>query len=95
MRPAGWCDARDQRQGARSSNATRTRSDQVSIPAAAWARWRSGTVIGVHFGDRVVIGPASDDHGADGLRGNYVDRGLDTTVAWGTSWMDDEFAGVV
>ena len=38
-----------------------SRNGQVSIPAAARARWRTDRVVVVDLGDRVVMRPASAD----------------------------------
>jgi AbrB family looped-hinge helix DNA binding protein len=55
---------------------------QVSIPAAARARWGTRKVLVVDLGDRVVMRPAADDRdGVARLRGKYAGRGPDTTTA--------------
>lgn len=46
---------------------------QVSIPAAARARWKTRKVVVVDLGDRVVIGPMPDDPVA-ALKGKYKGR---------------------
>lgn len=51
-----------------------SRNGQVSIPAAARARWRADKVVVVDMGDYVVIRPAPDDPIAE-LRGKYAGRG--------------------
>lgn len=55
---------------------------QVSIPAAARARWRTRKVLVVDLGDRVVMRPAIDDgDGVERLQGKYAGHGPDTTTA--------------
>jgi len=55
---------------------------QVSIPAAARARWGTRKVLVVDLGDRVVMRPAADtDNGATRLQGKYADHGPDTGTA--------------
>lgn len=51
-----------------------SRNGQVSIPAAARARWRTDRVVVVDLGDRVLLRPASDDP-VDELLGKYAGRG--------------------
>lgn len=54
---------------------------QVSIPAAARARWGTRKVLVVDLGDRVVMRPAADtDDAAAQLQGKYAARGPDTTT---------------
>ncbi len=53
---------------------------QVSIPAAARARWQAAQVVVVDLGDRLVIRPANVD-GTTSLRGKYKGRGPDTETA--------------
>jgi AbrB family looped-hinge helix DNA binding protein len=53
---------------------TVSQNGQVSIPAAARARWNVRRVIVVDLGDRVVVRPASDGPVAD-LEGKYKGRG--------------------
>jgi AbrB family looped-hinge helix DNA binding protein len=53
---------------------TVSQNGQVSIPAAARARWNVRRVIVVDLGDRVVVRPASDRPVAD-LEGKYKGRG--------------------
>lgn len=55
---------------------------QISIPAAARARWGTRKVLVVDLGDRVVMRPAADtDDAAAQLQGKYAARGPDTTTA--------------
>lgn len=55
---------------------------QVSIPAAARARWGTRKVFVVDLGDRVVMRPASDNEDdAAHLQGKYATPGPDTTTA--------------
>ncbi len=55
---------------------------QVSIPAAARARWGTRRVLVVDLGDRVVMRPAADaNDGAAHLQGKYATRGPDTSTA--------------
>jgi len=49
---------------------TVSRNGQVSIPAAARARWNTRQVIVVDLGDRVVMRPAPE-HPIDELEGKY------------------------
>lgn len=61
---------------------TISRNGQVSIPAAARARWDTRKVLVVDLGDRVVMRPAPDsDAGAAHLQGKYAARGPDTSTA--------------
>jgi bifunctional DNA-binding transcriptional regulator/antitoxin component of YhaV-PrlF toxin-antitoxin module len=53
---------------------TVSRNGQVSIPAAARARWQARRVIVVDLGDRVVMRPAPEDPIGD-LEGKYKGRG--------------------
>jgi bifunctional DNA-binding transcriptional regulator/antitoxin component of YhaV-PrlF toxin-antitoxin module len=53
---------------------TVSRNGQVSIPAAARARWRTRRVIVVDLGDRVVMRPAADEHVGE-LEGKYRGKG--------------------
>ena len=59
---------------------TVSQNGQVSIPAAARARWQTRTVIVVDLGDRVVMRPAPEDPVAD-LEGKYKGRGPSTDKA--------------
>lgn len=52
---------------------------QVSIPAAARARWGTRKVLVVDLGDRVVMRPATAD-GIAQLHGKYAGRGPDTAA---------------
>lgn len=55
---------------------------QVSIPAAARARWGTRKVLVVDLGDRVVMRPAPEtDDGPAQLQGKYAGRGPDTAAA--------------
>jgi len=54
-----------------------SRNGQVSIPAETRARWSTERVVVVDLGDRIVIGPLSDDPLSD-LRGKYAGRGPHT-----------------
>jgi len=54
---------------------------QVSIPAAARARWRTRKVLVVDLGDRVVMRPAPQQDPVAGLQGKYASRGPDTAAA--------------
>jgi hypothetical protein len=54
---------------------------QVSIPAAARARWRTRRVLVLDLGDRVVVRPLPKDATADELQGKYGGRGPDTATA--------------
>jgi AbrB family looped-hinge helix DNA binding protein len=55
---------------------------QVSIPAAARARWGTRKVLVVDLGDRVVMRPAPEtDDGIAPLQGKYAGRGPDTAAA--------------
>ena len=55
---------------------------QVSIPAAARARWGTRKVLVADLGDRVVMRPAPDtDEGIAELQGKYAGRGPDTDAA--------------
>jgi len=51
-----------------------SRNGQVSIPAAARARWRADRVVVVDLGDRVVIRPLPEDPKGE-LVGKYAGRG--------------------
>lgn len=53
-----------------------SRNGQVSIPAAARARWGTDRVLVVDLGDHIVMRPWRD--GIDSLIGKYADRGIDT-----------------
>jgi AbrB family looped-hinge helix DNA binding protein len=53
---------------------------QVSIPAAARARWNTRRVVVVDLGDRVVVRPISADPVA-ALKGKYADRGPSADAA--------------
>ena len=53
---------------------TVSQNGQVSIPAAARARWKARRVIVVDLGDRVVMRPAPE-HPVANLEGKYKDRG--------------------
>jgi bifunctional DNA-binding transcriptional regulator/antitoxin component of YhaV-PrlF toxin-antitoxin module len=53
---------------------------QVSIPAAARARWKTHKVIVVDLGDRVVMRPAPDEAVED-LEGKYRARGPNSDQA--------------
>jgi AbrB family looped-hinge helix DNA binding protein len=55
---------------------------QVSIPAAARARWGTRKVLVVDLGDRVVMRPTVDSEDAPAqLQGKYAARGPDTSTA--------------
>jgi bifunctional DNA-binding transcriptional regulator/antitoxin component of YhaV-PrlF toxin-antitoxin module len=55
---------------------------QVSIPAAARARWRTRKVVVVDLGDRVVMRPAVDTNDAlTMMQGKYADKGPDSGAA--------------
>jgi AbrB family looped-hinge helix DNA binding protein len=55
---------------------------QVSIPAAARARWGTRKVVVVDLGDRVVMRPAVDtDDALTMLQGKYADQGPDSGAA--------------
>jgi bifunctional DNA-binding transcriptional regulator/antitoxin component of YhaV-PrlF toxin-antitoxin module len=56
---------------------TVSRNGQVSIPAAARARWLTRRVVVVDLGDRVVVRPLSDDP-VESLQGKYRDIGPDS-----------------
>ncbi len=51
-----------------------SRNGQVSIPAAARARWQTDRVVVVDLGDRVVMRPASADAVSE-LIGKYAGHG--------------------
>jgi len=51
-----------------------SRNGQVSIPAAARARWQTDRVVVVDLGDRVVMRPASPDPVGE-LIGKYAGTG--------------------
>jgi bifunctional DNA-binding transcriptional regulator/antitoxin component of YhaV-PrlF toxin-antitoxin module len=53
---------------------------QVSIPAAARARWRADRVVVVDLGDRVVMRPLPSEPVA-AVRGKYRARGPASEVA--------------
>lgn len=53
---------------------TVSQNGQVSIPAAARARWQTRRVIVVDLGDRVVVRPAPE-HPVGDLEGKYKGRG--------------------
>jgi bifunctional DNA-binding transcriptional regulator/antitoxin component of YhaV-PrlF toxin-antitoxin module len=53
---------------------TVSQNGQVSIPAAARARWNARRVIVVDLGDRVVMRPAPE-HPVANLEGKYKGRG--------------------
>ena len=53
-----------------------SRNGQVSIPAAARARWVRTAVLVVDVGDHIVMRPWHDD--TDSLIGKYAGRGPDT-----------------
>jgi bifunctional DNA-binding transcriptional regulator/antitoxin component of YhaV-PrlF toxin-antitoxin module len=59
---------------------TVSRNGQVSIPAAARARWKARRVIVVDLGDRIVMRPAPEDPIGD-LEGKYEGRGPSTDQA--------------
>jgi bifunctional DNA-binding transcriptional regulator/antitoxin component of YhaV-PrlF toxin-antitoxin module len=59
---------------------TVSRNGQVSIPAAARARWKARRVIVVDLGDRVVMRPAPEDPIGE-LEGKYEGRGPSTDQA--------------
>jgi bifunctional DNA-binding transcriptional regulator/antitoxin component of YhaV-PrlF toxin-antitoxin module len=70
---------------------TISRNGQVSIPAAARARWGTRKVLVVDLGDRVVMRPLTDDGGAIvQLQGKYAERGPDTTTARTSARRADE-----
>ncbi|MCW2526089.1 MAG: AbrB/MazE/SpoVT family DNA-binding protein [Pseudonocardiales bacterium] len=70
---------------------TISRNGQVSIPAAARARWRTRKVLVVDLGDRVVMRPVIDDGEAVAqLQGKYAERGPDTTTGRATARRADE-----
>lgn len=55
---------------------------QVSIPAAARARWGTRKVVVVDLGDRVVMRPVVDGYdAATMLQGKYADQGPDSGAA--------------
>ena len=54
-----------------------SRNGQVSIPAAARARWKTQRVLVVDLGDHIVLRPISDDPVGD-LVGKYAGRGPTT-----------------
>ena len=56
---------------------TVSHNGQVSIPAAARARWATRRVVVVDLGDRVVVRPLSDNP-VESLRGKYRDFGPDS-----------------
>ena len=64
---------------------------QISIPAAARARWRSDRVIVVDLGDRVLVRPLPDDPIAD-IRGKSRGRGPSTDRARRIARMEDAVA---
>jgi len=51
-----------------------SRNGQVSIPAAARARWHAERVVVVDLGDRLVVRPLPSEP-VDALIGKYADRG--------------------
>ena len=53
---------------------------QVSIPAAARARWQTDRVVVADLGDRVVMRPLPDAP-LEALRGKYKSRGPSTDSA--------------
>jgi AbrB family looped-hinge helix DNA binding protein len=53
---------------------TVSQNGQVSIPAAARARWQTRRVIVVDLGDRVVVRPAPE-HAVAALEGKYKGKG--------------------
>jgi len=58
---------------------TVSRNGQVSIPAAARARWATRKVVVVDLGDRVVLRPAAADPVA-ALQGKYAGHGPDSSA---------------
>ena len=54
-----------------------SRNGQVSIPAAARARWKTQRVLVVDLCDHIVLRPISDDPVGD-LVGKYAGRGPTT-----------------
>ena len=56
---------------------------QVSIPAAARARWKADQMLVLDLGDRVVMRPYQPDRDAaiDALYGKYAGRGPSTDEA--------------
>lgn len=65
-----------------------SRNGQVSIPAAARARWQADRVVVVDLGDRVVIRPLPDDPVGD-LVGKYSGKGPASQRARQTARADD------
>ncbi|HTW07210.1 MAG TPA: AbrB/MazE/SpoVT family DNA-binding domain-containing protein [Acidimicrobiales bacterium] len=61
---------------------------QVSIPAAARARWKTRKVIVVDLGDRVVVRPAPDEP-VEVLEGKYRTRGPSSDQARRQARRDD------
>jgi bifunctional DNA-binding transcriptional regulator/antitoxin component of YhaV-PrlF toxin-antitoxin module len=59
---------------------TVSQNGQVSIPAAARARWKARRVIVVDLGDRVVMRPAPDQP-IVGLEGKYREQGPASDLA--------------
>ena len=59
---------------------TISRNGQVSVPAAARARWQTRKLLVVDLGDRVVMRPVPDDwdERIDQMRGKYRGRGPST-----------------
>lgn len=73
---------------------TISRNGQVSLPAAARARWGTRKVLVVDLGDRVVMRPAASAHdGVAQLQGKYATRGPDTHTARRTARRADDSAG--
>jgi AbrB family looped-hinge helix DNA binding protein len=70
---------------------TISRNGQVSVPAAARARWGTRKVLVVDLGDRVVLRPLTGDDAESiaSLRGKYAGRGPDTTRARTAARRDD------
>lgn len=60
---------------------TVSRNGQVSLPAAARARWDTRKVLVVDLGDRIVVRPLPDGDAFERLQGKYAGVGRDTAVA--------------
>jgi bifunctional DNA-binding transcriptional regulator/antitoxin component of YhaV-PrlF toxin-antitoxin module len=54
-----------------------SRNGQVSIPAAARARWKADRVVVVDLGDHIVMRPATAESASE-LFGKYAGRGPST-----------------
>lgn len=75
--------------GAAGTIMTVSRNGQVSIPAAARARWKAAKVLVVDLGDRVVVRPLGDDPLTE-LQGKYRGRGPRSDVARSIERREDE-----